>query len=158
MKVASLKTQVSSGGIIFRKHNDITEIAMVAVKGGNVWCLPKGLIDKGEVPEKTALREVEEETGLKGRIIEKLGEITYWYYIKEENIKCKKTVHFFLMEYEAGDVSKHDREVDNAAWFPIDEALKKASYRGEKVIIEKAREILKSKLIAMTRPPLVKGG
>ncbi len=158
MKVASLKTRVSSGGIVFRRHNDITEIAMVAVKGGNVWCLPKGLIDKGEVPEKTALREVEEETGLKGRIIEKLGEITYWYYIKEENIKCKKTVHFFLMEYEAGDVSKHDREVDNAAWFPIDEALKKASYRGEKEIIEKAREILKSKLIAMTRPPLVKGG
>lgn len=158
MKVASLKTRVSSGGIVFRRHNDITEIAMVAVKGGNVWCLPKGLIDKGEVPEKTALREVEEETGLKGRIIEKLGEITYWYYIKEENIKCKKTVHFFLMEYEAGDVSKHDREVDNAAWFPIDEALRKASYRGEKEIIEKAREILKSKLIAMTRPPLVKGG
>lgn len=142
MKVASLKTQVSSGGIIFRKHNDITEIAMVAVKGGNVWCLPKGLIDKGEVPEKTALREVEEETGLKGRIIEKLGEITYWYYIKEENIKCKKTVHFFLMEYEAGDVSKHDREVDNAAWFPIDEALKKARYKGEREIIEKAREIV----------------
>lgn len=142
MKVASLKTRVSSGGIVFRRHNDITEIAMVAVKGGNVWCLPKGLIDKGEVPEKTALREVEEETGLKGRIIEKLGEITYWYYIKEENIKCKKTVHFFLMEYEAGDVSKHDREVDNAAWFPIDEALKKASYRGEKEIIEKAKKKL----------------
>lgn len=142
MKVASLKTQVSSGGIIFRKHNDITEIAMIAVKGGNVWCLPKGLIDKGEVPEKTALREVEEETGLKARIIEKLGEITYWYYIKEENIKCKKTVYFFLMEYEAGDVSKHDWEVDDAAWFPIDEALKKASYKGEREIIEKAREIV----------------
>ena len=145
MKVASLKTQVSSGGIIFRKHNDITEIAMVAVKGGNVWCLPKGLIDKGEVPEKTALREVEEETGLKGRIIEKLGEITYWYYIKEENIKCKKTVHFFLMEYEAGDVSKHEWEVVNAAWFPIYVALKKARYKGEREIIEMARVILLSK-------------
>ncbi len=145
MKVASLKTQFSSGGILFRKHNDITELALVAVKGGQVWCLPKGLIDKGEVPEKTALREVEEETGLKGRIIEKLGEITYWYYIKEENIKCKKTVHFFLLEYEAGDVSKHDWEVDNAAWFPIDEALKKARYKGEREIIEKAREILLSK-------------
>jgi 8-oxo-dGTP diphosphatase len=145
MKVASLKTQVSSGGIIFRKHNGITELALVAVKGGQVWCLPKGLIDKGEVPEKTALREVEEETGLKGRIIEKLGEITYWYYIKEENIKCKKTVHFFLLEYEAGDVSKHDWEVDNAAWFPIDEALKKARYKGEREIIEKARKILLSK-------------
>ena len=142
IKPAALKTQVSSGGVIFRRYDGSIEVAMVAVKGGNVWCLPKGLIDKGEVPEKTAIREVAEETGLKGRIIEKLGEITYWYYIKEENIKCRKTVHFFLMEYEGGDVSNHDWEVDDASWFQIDEALKKASYRGEKEIIEKAREKL----------------
>lgn len=142
IKPAALKTQVSSGGVIFRRYDGSIEVAMVAVKGGNVWCLPKGLIDKGEVPEKTAIREVAEETGLKGRIIEKLGEITYWYYIKEENIKCRKTVHFFLMEYEGGDVSNHDWEVDDASWFPIDEALKKASYRGEKEIIEKARKKL----------------
>jgi len=142
IKPAALKTQVSSGGVIFRRYDGSIEVAMVAVKGGNVWCLPKGLIDVGEVPEKTAIREVAEETGLKGRIIEKLGEITYWYYIKEENIKCRKTVHFFLMEYEGGDVSNHDWEVDDASWFLIDEALKKASYRGEKEIIEKARKKL----------------
>lgn len=142
IKPAALKTLVSSGGVIFRRYDGSIEVAMVAVKGGNVWCLPKGLIDKGEVPEKTAIREVAEETGLKGRIIEKLGEITYWYYIKEENIKCRKTVHFFLMEYEGGDVSNHDWEVDDASWFLIDEALKKASYRGEKEIIEKARKKL----------------
>jgi 8-oxo-dGTP pyrophosphatase MutT (NUDIX family) len=142
IKPAALKTQVSSGGVIFRRYDGSIEVAMVAVKGGNVWCLPKGLIDKGEVPEKTAIREVAEETGLKGRIIEKLGEITYWYYIKEENIKCRKTVHFFLMEYEGGDVSNHDWEVDDASWFLINEALKKASYRGEKEIIEKVRKKL----------------
>jgi 8-oxo-dGTP diphosphatase len=142
MKPATLKTQVSSGGVIFRKHDNIFEVAMVAVKGGNVWCLPKGLIDKGEAPEKTALREVGEETGLEGRIIEKIGEITYWYYIKDENTKCKKTVHFFLMEYKSGDISNHDWEVDDASWFPIDEALKKASYKGEKEIIEKAKKKL----------------
>jgi 8-oxo-dGTP diphosphatase len=144
MKPVSLRTQVSSGGVIFKRRDDIVEIALVAVKGGNVWCLPKGLIDKGEAPEKTALREVAEETGLKGRIIEKLGEITYWYYIKEENAKCRKTVHFFLMEYEGGDILMHDWEVDNASWFPIDEALKKVRYKGEKEILEKAREILLS--------------
>lgn len=120
----------------------VLEVALVAVKGGSVWCLPKGLVDKGEGPEETALREVAEETGLKGRIIEKLGEIKYWYYIKEENAKCKKTVHFFLMEYEGGDLRKHDWEVDDASWFPIDEAVKKARYKGEKVMIEKARKIL----------------
>jgi 8-oxo-dGTP pyrophosphatase MutT (NUDIX family) len=151
MKPVALKTQVSSGGVIFKRSDDIVEIALVTVKGGNVWCLPKGLIDKREVPEKTAIREVAEETGLKGRIIEKLGEITYWYYIKEENAKCRKTVHFFLMEYEGGDVLNHDREVDNASWFPIDEALKKASYRGEKEIIEKAK-----KIITKFQPPITK--
>ena len=142
IKPAALKTQVSSGGLIFRRYDGSIEVAMVAVKGGNVWCLPKGLIDKGEVPEKTAIREVAEETGLKGRIIEKLGEITYWYYIKEENIKCRKTVHFFLMEYEGGDVSNHDWEVDDASWFPIDEAIEKAGYKSEREMIKKAEEIL----------------
>lgn len=115
---------------------------MVAVKNRSVWCLPKGLIDKGETPETAALREVSEETGLKGRIIEKLGEISYWYYLKEENAKCRKTVHFFLMEYEGGDVSNHDSEVDTASWIPMDEASKKASYKGEREMIEKARERL----------------
>ena len=142
MKPAALKTQVSSGGVVFRRSGDTVEIAMVSVKGGAVWCLPKGVVDKGEVPEETAVREVLEEAGLHGRIIGKLGEITYWYYRKDENAKCKKTVHFFLMEYEGGDVSNHDWEVDSASWFPVDEALKKASYRGDKEIIQKTRDRL----------------
>jgi 8-oxo-dGTP pyrophosphatase MutT (NUDIX family) len=142
MKPAALKTQVSSGGVIFRRDQERIETAMVSVRGGMVWCLPKGVIDKGEVPEKTALREVREETGLKGKIVEKLGEITYWYYIKEENAKCRKTVHFFLMEFEEGNISDHDWEVDDAAWFLIDEAIKKATYKGERKMLEKAKETL----------------
>lgn len=140
MKPAILKSQVSAGGVMSRRLQGNIEIALVSVKRGSVWCLPKGLINKGEAPENTAIREVSEETGLKGGIIDKLGEITYWYYIKEENTKCKKTVHFFLMEYEDGDVSDHDWEVDNAAWFPIDVALEKAFYRGDRQIIQRAKE------------------
>jgi len=134
--------QISSGGVIFRKNDASIEIALVAVKDGKVWCLPKGIVDKGEKPGETAVREVSEETGLKGRIIEKLGEINYWYYLKEEEAKCRKTVHFYLLEYEDGDISKHDWEVDKAAWFQIDDALKIASHKNEKEIIEKARERL----------------
>ena len=144
-KPGPIKRQVSAGGVIFRKNNASIEIALIAVKGGKVWCLPKGIVDKGESPEMTAVREVAEETGLKGRIIEKLGEITYWYYIKEEEARCRKTVHFFLIEYEGGDISKHDFEVDMVSWFPVDDALEIASYKGEKEIIAKAREILKNK-------------
>ncbi|MCX5720219.1 MAG: NUDIX hydrolase [Nitrospirae bacterium] len=142
MRPATIKTQVSSGGVIFRKNNDMVEIALVSVKDGKVWCLPKGIVDKGESPEKTAVREVSEETGLRGRIVEKLGEIKYWYYIKEGNIKCRKTVHFFLMEYEGGDVADHDWEVDSASWFQIDEALKKVNYKSEKELLEKAKKNL----------------
>jgi 8-oxo-dGTP diphosphatase len=134
--------QISSGGVIFRKNDASIEIALVAVKDGKVWCLPKGIVDKGEKPDETAVREVSEETGLKGSIIEKLGEINYWYYIKEEEARCRKTVHFYLLKCEGGDISKHDWEVDKAAWFQIDDALKIASHKNEKEIIEKARERL----------------
>jgi 8-oxo-dGTP pyrophosphatase MutT (NUDIX family) len=142
VRPAALKFQTSSGGIIFRRRAGQVEIALIAVKGGSAWCLPKGIVDKGENPEETALREVREETGLTGRILGKIGSISYWYFIKEENAKCKKTVEFYLMEYEKGDTRDHDFEVDEAAWFPIGEAVEKASYKGDREIIRKAEEMI----------------
>ncbi len=142
---ASIKTQVSSGGVIFRDANGSDfEIALVAVKDGKVWSLPKGLVEKGEEASETAVREVREETGLSGKIIEKLGDITYWYFIKEDNAKCRKTVHFYLLEYVGGSTADHNWEVDKAEWFPISEALKKLSYKGDKEIVRKAKESLLS--------------
>ncbi|MBI4690207.1 MAG: NUDIX hydrolase [Nitrospirae bacterium] len=137
-----MRTQVSSGGVIFRRNNDMTEIALVAVKGGNVWCLPKGLVDRGERPEETAVREVQEETGLRGRIRDKIGDISYWYYIRGENARCRKTVHFYLMDYLSGSTDDHDSEVDKASWFSIDEAISKVSYKGDREIIKKAKEMI----------------
>jgi 8-oxo-dGTP diphosphatase len=146
MRPGPIKRKVSAGGVIYREKDFSVDIALIAVKGGHVWCLPKGMIDKGESPEMAAVREVSEETGLQGRIIEKLGEINYWYYIKEEEARCRKTVHFFLIEYESGDISQHDFEVDLVSWFPIDDALKKASYKGEREMIEKAKEMIESQM------------
>ncbi len=142
---ASIKTQVSSGGVIFRDANDSDmEIALVSVKEGKVWSLPKGLVEKGEEASETAVREVREETGLSGKIIKKLGDITYWYFIKEDNAKCRKTVHFYLLQYVSGSTADHNWEVDKAEWFPINEALKKLSYKGDKEIVRKAKESLLS--------------
>jgi 8-oxo-dGTP diphosphatase len=142
MKPATIKTQVSSGGVIFRRAGDGTEIALVAVKDGKVWSLPKGVVEKGEEPAETAIREVREETGLSGRVIKKIGDISYWYYVKDNNTKCRKTVHFYLLEYVSGTTSDHNWEVDAAEWIRTGEALGMVSYKGDREIVRKAIEML----------------
>ncbi len=142
MRPARIKIEKSSGGVLYRRNKGTIEVALVAVKGGNVWCLPKGLIEKGEDEKDTAVREVMEETGLRGRIVDKIGDISYWYFIKDENIKCKKTVCFYLLEFVGGDTKEHSWEVDRAEWFGIDEALRLLSYKDEKNILSKAKGML----------------
>jgi 8-oxo-dGTP diphosphatase len=143
IRSSTIRIQVSSGGVIFRKAKRRgVEIALISVKDGKVWSLPKGLVEEGEEEAETAVREVREETGLSGRIVERLGDITYWYYLKEDNAKCKKTVHFFLLEYISGSTSDHNWEVDEAEWFPIEDALRKVSYKGDKEILQKAKDML----------------
>lgn len=142
MRHAKIKIEVSSGGVIFRKRDDRVEVALVAVKDGKVWCLPKGLIEKGEDERQTAVREVMEETGLTGRIIDKIGDISYWYFIKEEDVRCKKTVHFYLLEFISGDTKNHSWEVDKAGWFEIDDALRMLSYKTERDILDKAKGMI----------------
>ena len=144
MRPAFLHKQTSAGGVIFKKNENSFQIILISVRNGQAWCLPKGIVDKGETTEEAALREVSEETGLTGRIIDKLGDINYWYYIKEDNIKCRKTVHFYLMEYVSGDTADHDIEVDEAVWFSLETALKKVSFKGDRTMIEKAIEKLRT--------------
>ena len=137
-----LKKQTSSGGVIYRDAGNGLEVALVLVKGGGAWCLPKGVVDSGETPEMAAVREVREETGLNGRIVGKLGEISYWYYDRGENVKCRKTVSFYLMEYVSGDTEDHDAEVDRAVWYPLERAVETVTYRGDRSIITKAVALL----------------
>jgi 8-oxo-dGTP diphosphatase len=146
MRPASLRQLTSSGGVIYRLEGGAIEVALVSVRGGTLWCLPKGVVDKGETPEMTAVREVREESGLSGNILEPLGEVRYWYYVPGENVKCRKTVHFFLMEYVDGDTSQHDFEVDDACWFPLETALEKITFRGDRTILERAREKLRRRI------------
>lgn len=144
-KPSSIKLQHSSGGVIYRERGGGVEVALISVRGGSVWALPKGLVDKGETSEETALREVSEETGLKGGIIGRIGQISYWYFIKEENARCKKTVDFFLMKYLGGDTAQHDFEVEEARWFLLDEAIERTAYKSEKDMLKKAKAMMEGR-------------
>ena len=136
--------ELSSGGVIYREGENGIEVALISVKGGAVWCLPKGLVEEGENIARTAHREVKEETGLDGKIIEKIDHIEYFYSHKDPDVTHRifKIVYFFLMEYTGGDVSGHDKEVDDCRWFSINEAIKKIEYEDERKILKKAKEMI----------------
>jgi len=141
MKKSFLKTlhQISAGGIIYRfASNSAVEVAVAIRQGGKIWCLPKGIVEKGESLEVTAVREVQEETGLLGELQGKLGEIFYWFYSKSDQARIHKTVHFFLLKYLSGSTEDHDFEMDEVRWLPIDEALQTLSYDSEKEIMQNA--------------------
>lgn len=135
--------RTSSGGVIFRIPETGVEVAIISVGDGKTWCLPKGMIDKGEDAPDAALREVREETGLSGEIVDKIGQISYWYFLKGKMNRVHKTVHFYLLKFIQGSTDDHDHEVDEARWFPIDEALERLSYRSEKGIMQKAKGMIK---------------
>ena len=138
-------TQISSGGVIVRMDGERPEVCLIArqVEGRRrpIWGLPKGHIESGENPQQTALREVREETGLIGEAIRKLGVITYWFIVKEERVRFFKTVHFYLMRYVSGRTEDHDDEVEQAAWFPINQALRRLTYANERTIALRAKRL-----------------
>ena len=109
-----------------------------------VWALPKGLIAPGEKPDATALREVEEETGARGRLLEKLGDVRYVYTWADERVF--KVVSFYLVRYSSGrlgDVpAEHAHEVAEVRWLPLDEAPALLAYKGEREMAERALVVL----------------
>jgi 8-oxo-dGTP diphosphatase len=134
--MGKIKRAVSAGGIIFKKDKEEIWVALISPREG-VWALPKGLVEK-EKREETAIREVFEETGLKGKVLDELGYIDYWFFDKREMAKIHKYVYFYLLEYEEGTTENHDWEVLEAKWFPLKEAKKVLTYPSEREILEKA--------------------
>lgn len=147
--------EVSAGGVMYRKHSDETQIALIHVR--NRWGLPKGHVEEGERIEETALREVREETGLEGRVVKKLGDIRYAYRDKTkegEPIRIYKRVHFYLLRYLKGDVRDHDHEVDEARWFPMDQVIKNLKFATERKMVHRALSILSTTGNQRNRPTL----
>ena len=134
--------ETSAGGVVYRVTDaGEVELALAARrtrKGELVWGLAKGGLEDGEDRRTAAIREVREELGLDADIEADLGSIRYTYVW--ENVRVRKRVHFFLMRMTGGDVSLHDDEMEEVRWFPLAQARKRAGFRGERQVIDRAKD------------------
>jgi 8-oxo-dGTP pyrophosphatase MutT (NUDIX family) len=138
-----MRREFSAGGVVVRRVRGEWRLAAIRPGGKDkVWALPKGLVGPGESPADTALREVAEETGVEGRLVEKLGDVRYVYTWQGERVF--KVVSFYLVRYVRGRLDdlpaglRH--EVAEARWLPLSEAPTLLSYKGEREMAAKALE------------------
>jgi mutator protein MutT len=137
------RQEFSAGGVVVRDEREVVVIVPTrrAADGSSVVALPKGHVDPGETPEQAATREVREETGVRARLVERLGETRYWY--RRDGRTIPKAVVFFLFEYVEGDVSKHDEEVEQARWVSLEDGARELTYAGEREMVELAIDYLR---------------
>ena len=137
-----MENLVSAGGVVHRGGIDGVEVVICGRSSPQIWQLPKGTPDAGETIEETALREAEEETGLRLEIDEFIDSIDYWFVRSTDGVRCHKTVHFYLMSAIGGDVNQHDREFDTVQWLPAGDALETLSYDNEVRIVQKGAALV----------------
>ena len=156
------KREYSAGGVVYKKENHKLYFLLGKHSGYHKWVLPKGLIEEGEDPKATAVRETEEEMGVKARLINKkpIHIITYVYFADLKKIttntrrvekyqeqgggktKVFKTVTFYLLECVSGDPKDHGWEMEEVGWYTLKQAIKKMSFKGEIETLQKACQML----------------
>ena len=142
-----MEREFSAGGVLIKRLQGRPHLAAIRPQGKpeGVWALPKGNLDPGEKPEETALREVWEETGVRGRLVEKLGDVKYTY-TRRNGLRIFKVVSFYLLTAGAGRLGAIDErmriEVAEARWLPLADAPRLLAYGGERQMAQKALDTL----------------
>src|SRR3954447_5865584 len=125
------QSEFSAGGVVVREGECIAIVpTRRAADGSKVLALPKGHPDGRESAADAALREVREETGVEARLVEKLGDVRYWYMRGGGGIA--KVVFFSLLDSVPGELDDHAHEVEHAEWIALEDAARRLTYQGER--------------------------
>lgn len=138
--------EVSAGGLCVRVENGVPYVAVIARRtrsGLLEWCLPKGHLEGDETPAQAALREVQEETGIKGQIICHVCTVDYWF--SGQDVRVHKKVHHYLMEYVSGVITVDndpDHEAEQAQWIDLRQVPSILAYPNERRVAKTAYDLL----------------
>ncbi len=135
--------EVSAGGLVVDRAGATPRAALIGRRdrrGRLVWSLPKGHVEEGETAQDAAVREVEEETGIRGRVLGPLGTIDFWFVAEDRRVH--KTVHHFLLEYAGGQLSAEDVEVEEVAWVALADVPDRLAYADERALVQTATDLL----------------
>ena len=127
--------EISAGGVVISNSN-----VLILKKFHGEWVLPKGRTEEGENLEETALREVEEETGIICDIERYIGYVRY-NYKRFDGVKIEKTVHYFYMKRKSGLLEPQKEEgFKEACFVNSDMAIDRLKHYAEKNMVERAVE------------------
>ncbi len=135
--------ETSAGGLVVDRSGAEPRAALIARadrRGRLLWSLPKGHLEAGETAHDAAVREVQEETGIRGEVLAPLGTIDFWFVA--EGRRIHKTVHHFLLAAVGGELSDADIEVDEVAWVPLDQVVERLAYADERRLVGKVHDLL----------------
>lgn len=120
--------EISAGGVVYRNTEEGLEIQLIVDRYAKI-SLAKGKMEPGETIEETALREIQEETGMIGKIIEPVDVIKYTYEHSSLGT-VDKEVHYYLVEALSGDLQPQVEEIKGVAWYKPLEAWEKQKQNG----------------------------
>ena len=135
--------ETSAGGFVLDRRGPEPLAALIARRdrrGRLLWSLPKGHLEADETPEQAAVREVFEETGIRGSILASLGTINFWFMADDRRIH--KTVHHFVLEAHDDVLSDADAEVAEVAWVRLDEVSGRLRYADERRLVARVQSLL----------------
>ncbi len=128
-EIAEAVHETTSGGIIWRRNAKTNEIELLLIQDAkHRWTIPKGHVEPGEDPKRTAEREISEETGLKDmKVMSWLGKVNFRY--RRNHTLVLMTMHIYLVQgLGDSDDLKGEEWLTDLKWMPANEAIDKIAY------------------------------
>lgn len=145
--------EISAGGLVYHNHNGQLKVLLIEDRYGR-WTLPKGKKEAGETDEENALREIKEETGIDGKIIDRLYTVEYQYAHPLHGL-VDKQVTYYLVEAISEKETPQLEEIQGVTWLSAEEAWKRQQaygYLNNQLIFQLAYQRLQKKgMLAMNR-------